>query len=142
MGRKKKKKVDDFDEKRGLTDEDDEDDNNSDEGVFIDEPNRYVDPYDDGDGDYYPEEPDDSSNDDYNYNDDDYGDDEYNDDDDDDIYLTSDKQKTIEKIRARLIERISNEINKTLMVSMPINIQFQIITSISISKQTIMDKYL
>merc|ERR1711865_1286450 len=39
--RKKKKKVDDFDEKWGLTDEDDEDDNNSDEGVFIDEPNRY-----------------------------------------------------------------------------------------------------
>merc|ERR1712028_109692 len=66
-------------------------------------------------------------------------------------------KKPLKKIRASMIERISNEINKTLMVSMPtnevasgttikhlINIQFQIITSISISisKQTIMDKYL
>merc|ERR1719162_1726882 len=66
-------------------------------------------------------------------------------------------KKPLKKIRASMIERISNEINKTLMVSMPtnevasgttikhlINIQFQIITSISISisKQTIMDQYL
>lgn len=80
--KKKKKKADDFDEKWGLTDEDDE-------GVFIDEPN-------DGDGDYYQEEPYDPSNDDYNYNDDDY-DDGYYDDDDYDDDRTGGERRTVGK---------------------------------------------
>jgi len=69
--KKKKKKIpDEFDEKWGLVDDDNDNDNNED--GFVNEPNGYVEPYDD---DYYQEEPYDTSNDEYN----DYNDYEYND---------------------------------------------------------------
>jgi len=70
--KKKKKTPDEFDEKWGLVD--DNDNNDNDEDGFVDEPNGYVDPYDDDDDDYQ-EEPYDTSNDEYN----DYNDYEYDD---------------------------------------------------------------
>mmetsp|Transcript_19116 Transcript_19116/g.20582 ORF Transcript_19116/g.20582 Transcript_19116/m.20582 type:complete len:508 (+) Transcript_19116:178-1701(+) len=71
--KKKKKKIpDEFDEKWGLVDDDNDNDNDNNEDGFVNEPNGYVEPYDD---DYYQEEPYDTSNDEYN----DYNDYEYND---------------------------------------------------------------